>query len=327
MTEERSLAIAAEAMVQTDFFELTPVGLKIHGRPSLAEWLDEGRKLLAINKASQWAIGDWLVYGEGQGEYGECYSQAIAETDIDYRRLADYAWVSRQYNFSVRTEKLSWSHHRVAAPVPESQRGEWLDKAEEEGWSKDTLRQNLQDAGLLEHKEMAHVGHNSGNNEWYTPTDYIEAARSVMAGIDLDPASSDIANKAVQATTYYTSEDDGLSFQWKGRVWMNPPYAADLIGKFTCKLAEHFATGDITEAIVLVNNATETSWFQPLLMQCEAVCFPRGRIKFIDTDGVASGAPLQGQAILYLGKAPQLFDNEFSAFGPVLYARRPRQDS
>jgi hypothetical protein len=35
----------------------------------------------------------------------------------------------------------------------------------------------------------------SGNKEWYTPSDYIERARRVLGVIDLDPASSEFAQK------------------------------------------------------------------------------------------------------------------------------------
>ena len=43
-----------------------------------------------------------------------------------------------------------------------------------------------------------HVGKNTGENEWYTPGVFIEDARTVMGCIDLDPASSDIANERVR---------------------------------------------------------------------------------------------------------------------------------
>ena len=170
-------------------------------------------------------------------------------------------------------------------------------------------------------KAAAHVSHNSGNNEWYTPTEYIQAARRVMGDIYLDPASSQAANRIVNAWTYYTRADDGLEQHWHGNVWMNPPYASHLIGQFTEKLARHYGAGDVRQAIVLVNNATETNWFQELLAVCSAACFVKRRIKFIDSHGNPSGAPLQGQAILYLGNNAPVFAREFSGFGTVLYGR------
>lgn len=166
----------------------------------------------------------------------------------------------------------------------------------------------------LDVAKKPHVANNSGNNEWYTPAEYIESARRVMGHIDLDPASSDIANETVQATTYYTAEIDGLSHHWRGNVWMNPPYAGDLIGKFASKLAYHVAECDVRQAIVLVNNATETAWFQEMIGEASAIVFPRGRVRFWKPDGEL-GAPLQGQAILYIGQHPDKFLSEFSRFG------------
>lgn len=160
------------------------------------------------------------------------------------------------------------------------------------------------------------VKHNTGNNEWYTPPEYIEAARAVMGAIELDPASSEAANRIVKANVFYTKEEDGLTKPWSRCVWMNPPYASDLIGRFTTKLVA--SLDDIDQACVLVNNATETGWFQDMLERCDGVCFPRGRIKFIDMDGVASGAPLQGQAVLYFGANVAGFRREFECFGVVL---------
>ncbi len=167
--------------------------------------------------------------------------------------------------------------------------------------------------------DKPHVAFNSGNNEWYTPLEYIEAARRVMGKIDLDPASSIIANQIVGASLYFTVEDDGLCQSWAGRVFMNPPYAAELIGKFIDKLTKHFADGDVPEAIVLVNNATETNWFQTLLAHASVVCYLGKRVKFVDVEGNSSGALLQGQAILYMGNNLKLFAEHFRQFGAILY--------
>ena len=162
-----------------------------------------------------------------------------------------------------------------------------------------------------------HVAHNSGNNEWYTPAEYIEAARVVMGWIDLDPASSELANTVVKAIAYYTAADNGLDHKWWGNIWLNPPYAGDLVGKFADKLIYSVEGRHIDQAIVLVNNATETVWFQTLISAADAVCFLRSRISYWSPEGVKR-QPLQGQAVIYVGPHPDRFAGEFDAFGYIL---------
>ena len=190
-------------------------------------------------------------------------------------------------------------------------------EAEEPGFVKNTL-DAIVAAGEEPTKaalKKAHVAHNSGQNEWYTPAAFIEAARQVMGGIDLDPASSEIANRTVQAARYFTAEDNGLAQDWPAcRIWMNPPYAQPLISQFSKKIAEAADAG--AEAIVLVNNATETAWFQRMLQSASALCFPEKRVRFLDPDG-NPGAPLQGQALLYFGSNVSAFTGKFSEFGGV----------
>jgi hypothetical protein len=95
---------------------------------------------------------------------------------------------------------------------------------------------------------------------------------------------------------------------------MNPPYSQPLIGQFIDKLE----TEEYQQAIVLVNNATETKWGQKLLSMSSAVCFHTGRIRFVDTDGELGDAPLQGQMIAYIGKNYKEFQSEFSKYGICL---------
>jgi len=158
----------------------------------------------------------------------------------------------------------------------------------------------------------AHVSHNSGDNEWYTPVEIIKTARQVMGGIDLDPASSEEANAVVKADTFFTAEQDGLKQAWRGAVWLNPPFAGELIGRFAQKLVD---SETVAQAVVLVNNATETRWFQLLLTKAACLCLPAGRVKFWHPRKVAT--PLQGQAILYFGPHKGKFHEQFKHFGAV----------
>jgi hypothetical protein len=164
----------------------------------------------------------------------------------------------------------------------------------------------------------AHVSHNSGENEWYTPPEYIAAAKDVLGEIDCDPASSDVANKTVKAKQFFTKERDGLKSKWGSRVWMNPPYAQPLISQFCDALVTKVGSGEVKEACVLVNNATDTGWFHSLVGVAAAVCFTKGRVRFTDPGGKPS-APLQGQAVIYIGKKTEGFTRAFGKLGFVLW--------
>lgn len=173
------------------------------------------------------------------------------------------------------------------------------------------IRQNLL-------PETAHVAQSTGETEWDTPLKFIQAAREVMGNIDVDPASNEQANERIQADKYYTIKDNGLDKAWRGNVWMNPPYSQPLITQFCNLLVEKYKNNEIKQACVLVNNATETNFFQNMLTACIAICFIQGRVKFINKEGHSSGAPLQGQSILYLGKNLLGFIKEFKKFGIIM---------
>lgn len=162
--------------------------------------------------------------------------------------------------------------------------------------------------------DKPHVSNNSGNNEWYTPKYYIDLVRDVLGEIDVDPASCEYANRTVQAKRFYSIDDDGLQQVWSGKVFMNPPYAADLVQKFTEQFVNCWQNGFIDEGIVLVNNATETSWFIGMVEYASAVSFPKGRIRY-ESPTKETNAPLQGQAFLYFGNNPDKFMSAFSEIG------------
>lgn len=177
-------------------------------------------------------------------------------------------------------------------------------------------QREITQAGLLNIAKGCHVSANSGENEWYTPPEIIEAASDVMGSIDLDPASCETAQSNVKAKRFYTADDDGLSKKWTGNVWLNPPYSKDLIGQFAAKVVAE--SSGFEQAIVLVNNATDTAWFHELASVASAICFLRGRVKFLDRTGKPANTPVQGQAVLYVGQNVEHFRSRFSAFGLVV---------
>lgn len=117
-------------------FAITPVGLRVLSNPSFDDWCEFGRGLQKLECATQWTVGDWLNYGERR--WGEKYAQAIDETESAYQTLRIYKWVSAHFpDLLIRSNKLSWNHHRLLAIddyTPE-QRKELLAIAERDGLS------------------------------------------------------------------------------------------------------------------------------------------------------------------------------------------------
>ena len=181
------------------------------------------------------------------------------------------------------------------------------------GITRQTGRNWLIQANLL--LNGAHVSNNTGNQENYTPVTVIEAVRDVMGEIDLDPASCEFANEVVRAKAIYTEEDNALEQPWSGRVFLNPPYQQPEIRLFAEKLISELP--NIEEAIVLVNNNTDTKWFLTLALGCAAVCFTTGRIGFYTPD-IEKTAPTNGQAFFYFGQKLEVFKKRFRDVGIVM---------
>jgi hypothetical protein len=120
---------------------ITPTGLRLPATMPFEEWAEVGPGLSRIGRSIVWAIGDWLNYGEVK--FGEKYSQAASDTGYDPGYLASLAWVSRAVEPSRRREKLGWSHHQAVAGLEAEQQTEWLLRAEQKGWTRAELRDQL----------------------------------------------------------------------------------------------------------------------------------------------------------------------------------------
>lgn len=158
---------------------------------------------------------------------------------------------------------------------------------------------------------MTHVAHNTGNMEWYTPDHILQFARGMLGGpFDLDPASSEQANRIVGASRFYTKEMNGLAVPWEAeRLWLNPPYARGLLEQFIDKLLGERSAFRVKSAALLMNNCTETSAGQKVLRHARQICFLHKRTKFLNQELQPVNSPLQGQILAFFGEYPGVDNN------------------
>ena len=186
----------------------------------------------------------------------------------------------------------------------------------------------------------------SGEVEWYTDPAIIEMAREVMGGIQLDPATSEAANRIVKAQDFFYEEHDGLSREWNASsMWMNHPFgiaerACDpkitgrpcrkvICGKrrhhrqkdyggneaWIRKLVDSWASGQVHRAICICFASMSEEWFRPLLAFPQ--CFPHGRVNYFRPDGTKVEGVTKGSVVTYLGPDTARFARVFSALGTI----------
>lgn len=112
-------------------------------------------------------------------------------------------------------------------------------------------------------------------DEWLTPPGILAA----LGPFDLDPCACPEGRPWPTAALHWTKAEDGLAREWRGRVWLNPPYGPET-GRWVRRLADH---GD---GVALVFARTETEAFHRWCWErASAMLFLRGRLHFCWPDG------------------------------------------
>lgn len=271
-------------------------------------------KRLGVPKALELSTEDWVNNHLG-GYVKMCIDdrrKAVAELTEEGHSTRDIGAVLGVTNATVSHDLKAVKNLTPADPKP-NPIANHDDEAVKNLTPVDAVAALAVDYGKIKQSHQ-HIT-SSESVEWYTPPRYIEAARSVMGSIDLDPATCEAANQIVKAETYYTQADDGLTKAWAGRVWMNPPYGS-ACAAFIKKLLDEYKAGRVVEAVILVNsNSNDTEWFRPLWDH--VLCFSYGRVNFWNETEQENG-PTHGSCFVYLGENDQKFNAKFSEFGAVV---------
>lgn len=161
------------------------------------------------------------------------------------------------------------------------------------------------------------INQDSGKVEYYTPSWIIEAARSVMGSIDLDPASSAKANEIVKAWLYYHKTADGLYCDWFDNVWLNHPFSKLGNKLWIDKLIKEYSKGVVKQVCCITYASTSEKWFQPLMDYPQ--CYFSRRVNYIDGETMQPKKGVtKGSVVTYLGPNVEKFYSVFSQYGKVM---------
>lgn len=131
-----------------------------------------------------------------------------------------------------------------------------------------------------------HQSPNAGTTTWLTPPEIL----GPLGSFDLDPCAAPSPRPWPTAARHIELPECGLSGEWSGRVWLNPPFGREAAA-WLRKLADH------GNGIALIPARTETAMFYETVWgRADAVLFLRSRPHFHRPDGSRapfnSGAPI-----------------------------------
>ncbi len=128
---------------------------------------------------------------------------------------------------------------------------------------------------------------------WITPREIIIA----LGPFDTDPCCPPVMPWQT-AEVQYTEKENGLLQEWKGRVWLNPPYGKEM-PPFLKKMAAH------RNGIALIPARMEIAALHDLVFPfAHALFFKKGRINFCDTDGQVPEGSSNGVGSLFVSYDP-----------------------
>ena len=134
------------------------------------------------------------------------------------------------------------------------------------------------------------VHFSSATDEWATPQDFFDKLMETYR-FTLDVCAT--AENA-KCADFYTKEDNGLTKDWMGRCWMNPPYGRDI--KYWVKKAYQSARDNGALVVCLLPSRTDTAWWHDYVLPYGEVTFIRGRLKF---GGAKNSAPFPSAIVVF----------------------------
>lgn len=197
-------------------------------------------------------------------------------------------------------------------------RPEWVERVEVDGAQTDALpiEQGLRDEyssppGELNSPQAPYAFSSPisiVSEENYTPCHIlVNAVLACLGEIDLIVCSNSHYTLNIPARQHFTQGDNGLTHNWRGKVYAIPP-CGDAVKDWVEKLCTEFDSGRVTQALALVATHPDSQWFRRLRQYPR--CFITEHLNFSDTDNSAPSPVV----MFYLGRENEGFQRFVTAF-------------
>lgn len=131
------------------------------------------------------------------------------------------------------------------------------------------------------------------SDDWYTPAYIFDALGEVF---DLDVAAPYSGPRHVPAKYWLHEARNGLECDWRGFVWMNPPFGNQSTKrKWLTKFFDH------RNGIALMPDRTSAPWFQEAAAKADLILWVSPKVKFERPDGTVGGSPGTGTVLFAAG--------------------------
>ena len=131
-------------------------------------------------------------------------------------------------------------------------------------------------------------------DDWGTPQKVFDDLNAEF-GFTVDVCAN--ANN-FKVANYFDLAQDGLAQEWRGVVWMNPPYGRS-IKLWMAKAYESWLQG--ATVVCLIPARTDTVWWHDYAAKASEVRFIRGRLKFERPDVKSDAAPFPSAIVIFRG--------------------------
>lgn len=133
-------------------------------------------------------------------------------------------------------------------------------------------------------------------DEHYTPKEVFKSMGDIWFDMDVcSPVNTDFVS--TPTNRFLTKTECGLSSEWSGFVWMNPPFGGrNGVVPWLEKFMSH------GNGIALVNALTSSGWFHRFAPTMDIIFFPKGKTKFVQCDGTIAKSPQSGVVLMAIGE-------------------------